>query len=135
MGFPRLGCLGPWWAGVVGGRRAPPRLARLLGLGQLVVGVCRCPYCVRLCMTRSSVPPGTPKLPADCVLVLGNGLSCVVRHGAGKNFPCSHTPVVPASWHSAAGGAERVETRWWDVLGDRSGHWLRGKGAASRRHP
>lgn len=32
--------------------------------------------------------PGTPRLPADCVLVLGNGLSCVLRHGAGKNFPC-----------------------------------------------
>lgn len=49
-------------------------------------------------LERPPVPiPGTPKLPADCVPVPGNGLSCVVRHGAGKNFPCSHTLVVPVS--------------------------------------
>lgn len=36
-----------------------------------------CVLCVRLCMTCASVPPSTPKLPADRVLVLGTGCPVV----------------------------------------------------------
>ncbi|KAI5947579.1 Guanine nucleotide-binding protein G(s) subunit alpha isoforms XLas [Manis javanica] len=47
--------------------------------------------------------PGTPKLPADCVLVLGNGLSRVLRHGAGKNFR-----VRTLWWYLCAGALQRA---------------------------
>lgn len=76
-----------------------------------------------------SVPiPGTPELPADCVPGPGNGLSCVVRHGAGKNFPCSHTLVVPASWRAAAGGADRPREGGGDPLGHLLGPLAGGRG-------
>lgn len=89
------------------GRRAPPRLAAWTRTA------CRwCVWVSILCppvhdvLKCPPVPtPGTPKSPADCVHVRGQGLSCVVRHGAGRNFPRSHTLVVPVSWRSAAGGA------------------------------
>nr|XP_045013009.1 LOW QUALITY PROTEIN: guanine nucleotide-binding protein G(s) subunit alpha isoforms XLas-like [Jaculus jaculus] len=38
-----------WWARAIGDGAPPPRLARLLGFRQLVVGVCRCPYYVSAC--------------------------------------------------------------------------------------
>lgn len=109
--------LGPWWAGVVGKvRPASP------GTAAWTQTACWCVLVSILCppvhdmLKCPPVPiPGTPKLPADCVLVLGNGLACVVRHGAGKNFPCSHTLVVPVSWRSAAGGVKNAEKRWWDI--------------------
>lgn len=87
-------------------------------------------------LKRSSIPaPGTPKLPADCVLVPGNGLSCVLRHCAGKNFTCSHTRVVPVRWRSAVGGAKTPEKVAGDAgqdVGPLAG-W--GEGAASGRPP
>lgn len=37
LGFPRLGWLGPWWAGVVGEGAPPPRLARWASVTHPVV--------------------------------------------------------------------------------------------------
>lgn len=82
-------------------------------------------FCVRLCMMCSSVPrlriPGTPKLPADCVLVLGNGLSCDLRPGAAETFRvrtralrrhlCAAALQRAARKRRAGGGASWV-TRW-----------------------
>lgn len=72
--------------------------------------------------------PGTPRLPADCVPVLGNGLSYVLRHGAGRNFPCLHTLVVPVRWRSAAGGAQNAEEKVVGHLGECVGPLARGRG-------
>lgn len=113
------------------GRCAPASPGTAAWVRQLLVGVCWCLYCVRLCMIRSSAPdpvPGTPRLPADCVLVPGNGLSCVLRLGAGKNFPCLHTLVVPVRWRSAAGGAKNAEEKVEGRLGERVGSLARGRG-------
>lgn len=112
-------------------RRAPPRLARLLGLRQLVVGVCWCPYCVRLCMICAPVFPSShpwhPQITRRLCTCTGNGLSCVVRHGAGKNFPRPHSLVVPVSWRSAAGGTENAE-KAVGHLGNVLGTLRRGRG-------
>ena len=134
-GSPRLSWLGPWWAGVVG-ECSPPASPGTAAWTQIASRWCvlvsiLCPPVHDMLLCN----PGTPKLPADCVLVPGSWLSCAVRHGAGKNFPCSHTLAVPGSRRSAAGCAETAETRWWDILGNVLGPWLGGEGAASRRPP
>lgn len=95
LGFPRLGWLGPWWAGVVGEGAPPPRLARLLGLRQLVVGVCWCPYCVRLCMMCSSVPqfpsPAPPNYPPTVYLYWGTGCLVFCAMARAKTFVFAHS--------------------------------------------
>lgn len=118
------------------GRRAPPRLAAWTRTA------CRwCVWVSILCppvhdvLKCPPVPtPGTPKSPADCVHVRGQGLSCVVRHGAGRNFPRSHTLVVPVSWRSAAGARVCGEKAAGPLGSSVGGLWLEG-GAASLRPP
>lgn len=89
-GAPWLGWLGPRWAGAIGEGSPPPRLARLLGLRQLVVGVCWCPYCVRLCMTSSSVPHfpslAPPNYPPIVYLYLGTGCLVICAMAQAKTF-------------------------------------------------
>lgn len=45
------------------GRCAPASPGTAAWVRQLLVGVCRCPYCVRLCMIRSSAPRPPPLAP------------------------------------------------------------------------
>lgn len=112
-GSPRLSWLGPWWDGVVGEGAPPPRLARLLGLRQLVVGVCWCPYCVRLCMICSSVPQSPslapPNYPPTVYLYRGTGCLVLCAMARGKLSVFAHS-AVPVSWRCAAGGADNAET-------------------------
>lgn len=106
-GEPGTAGEGPWgfpaklFVAVVGWgrweRRAPPRLARLLELRQLVVGVCWCPYCVSLCMICAKVFPSShpwhPQITADCVLVWGMGCLVLCAMARAKTL--------------------RVRTLWW----------------------
>lgn len=60
-------------------------------------------------------PSPAPQLPADCVLVAGNGLSCVVRHGEAK-LSCPHTggarePALRAGGRRAGGGGTSRDAR------------------------
>lgn len=100
---PRLSWLGPWWAGVVGERAPPPRLARLLGLGRLLVGVCWCPYCVRLCMTCSSVTLAPPNYPPTAYLYRGAGCLVLCAMARAKTFR-----VRTLGRHLGAGALQRA---------------------------
>lgn len=72
--------------------------------------------------------PGTPKLPADCVLVLGNGLSCVVRHGAGKKLSVFAYSGGSCELALCSGRRDKCGEKVVGRLGHRLGHWLGGSG-------